>query len=196
MTEERPPIELTDPRALRAYAHPVRGKLVGLLRRRGPLTATQAAALLGESTGTTSFHLRQLAKYGLVEEAPTGKGRAKPWQATSLMTNVPAIFANADATEAARQLRITMAETYFAALVRWHQRAGDETEEWQQAAAAGDRIIFVTPAELKQLTASIEELLEPYGRRLGHPEERPPGARDVTYFHYAIPTDPPDQPTD
>src|SRR6516225_3617169 len=86
MPDERPPIELTDPRALRAYAHPVRGKLVGLLRRRGPLTATQAAELLGESSGTTSFHLRQLAKYGLAEEAGGGTGREKPWRATTTST--------------------------------------------------------------------------------------------------------------
>ncbi|MGH3152377.1 MAG: winged helix-turn-helix domain-containing protein, partial [Streptosporangiaceae bacterium] len=67
-------IKLTDARALRAYAHPVRMKLVGLLRTEGPLTATRAAELLGESTGTCSFHLRQLAKYGLVEEAGGGTG--------------------------------------------------------------------------------------------------------------------------
>ena len=60
---------LTDPRALRADAHPVRMALMGLLRTEGPLTATRAAELLGESSGTCSFHLRQLAKYGLVEEA-------------------------------------------------------------------------------------------------------------------------------
>src|SRR5215510_12166621 len=154
MADERPPIELTDPRALRAYAHPVRGKLVALLRRHGPLTATRAAEMLGESSGTTSFHLRQLAKYGLVEEAPSGKGRAKPWQATSLMTHVPPIFANQEAAEAAKQLRISMAEGYFATLVRWVQRAGEETEEWQRAAALGDRIIFVTPDELEQLSES------------------------------------------
>ena len=65
---------LTDPRALRAYAHPVRMALVGLLRTEGPLTATRAAELLGESSGTCSFHLRQLAKYGLVEEAGGGTG--------------------------------------------------------------------------------------------------------------------------
>ena len=50
-----------DPKALRAYAHPVRMTLIGLLRVRGPLTATQAARLTGESSGTCSFHLRQLA---------------------------------------------------------------------------------------------------------------------------------------
>src|SRR6202034_4268220 len=76
---------LTDPRALRAYAHPVRMKLVGLLRTEGPLTATRAAELLGESSGTCSFHLRQLAKYGLVEEDGGGTGREKPWRATSMV---------------------------------------------------------------------------------------------------------------
>src|SRR5207244_3338301 len=69
---------LTDPRALRAYAHPVRMALMGLLRTEGPLTATRAAELLGESSGTCSFHLRQLARYGLVEEAGGGTGREKP----------------------------------------------------------------------------------------------------------------------
>src|SRR5580704_4658774 len=67
---------LTDAKALRAYAHPVRMALVGLLRTEGPLTATRAAELLGESSGTCSFHLRQLAKYGLVEAAGGG-GRSR-----------------------------------------------------------------------------------------------------------------------
>src|ERR1700730_15563204 len=77
---------LTDPRALRAYAHPVRMALVGLLRTEGPLTATRGAELLGESSGTCSFHLRQLARYGLVEEAGGGTGREKPWRATTTST--------------------------------------------------------------------------------------------------------------
>src|SRR3984885_15977455 len=80
---ERTVTRLTDARALRAYAHPVRMKLVGLLRTEGPLTATRAGELLGESSGTTSFHLRQLAKYGLVEEAGGGTGRQKPWRGGS-----------------------------------------------------------------------------------------------------------------
>src|SRR6202000_1732205 len=58
-------MEITDPRALRAYAHPIRLKLVGLLRRSGPLTATQAGEKLRESAATCSFHLRQLAEYVL-----------------------------------------------------------------------------------------------------------------------------------
>src|ERR1700760_2785790 len=68
-TRERTVTRLTDPRALRAYAHPVRMRLMGLLRTEGPLTATRAADLLGEPSGPCSFPLRQRAKYGLVEEA-------------------------------------------------------------------------------------------------------------------------------
>ena len=67
MTERT--IKLTDPRALRAVAHPTRLALVGLLRREGPMTATEAGETIGESAASCSFHLRQLAKYGLVEEA-------------------------------------------------------------------------------------------------------------------------------
>ncbi|HWD74930.1 MAG TPA: helix-turn-helix domain-containing protein, partial [Solirubrobacteraceae bacterium] len=72
-------VEVTDPRSLRGLAHPVRLALIGLLRREGPLTATQAGERIGESPASCSFHLRQLAKYGLVEEAGAGPGRRRPW---------------------------------------------------------------------------------------------------------------------
>src|SRR4051794_27237968 len=80
-------VQLTDPRALRALAHPTRLQLVGLLRQEGPLTATQAGERLGESPASCSFHLRQLAKWGLVEEAGGGRGRERPWRATARYTS-------------------------------------------------------------------------------------------------------------
>jgi DNA-binding transcriptional ArsR family regulator len=190
MSDERPPVELTDPRALRAYAHPVRNKLVGMLRRRGPLTATQAGQLLGESSGTTSFHLRQLAKYGLVEPAPGGKGREKPWQATSLLTTVPAIAPSPEAFEAAKDLKAALAGDYFRKLTGYLRRSGQESEQWQRAAIFGDLILFVTPEELTMLSDALDELLRPYARRLGNVEERPSGARDVTFISLAFPTEP------
>src|ERR1700753_3351958 len=65
-------VQLTDPRALRAGAHPTRLKLLGVLRRVGPLTATQAGERIGERPAGCSFHLRPLAKGGLVEGAGGG----------------------------------------------------------------------------------------------------------------------------
>src|ERR1700761_9081023 len=111
--------ELTDPRALRAYAHPVRMKLVGLLRTEGPLTATRAGELLGESSGTTSFHLRQLAKYGLVEEAGGGTGREKPWRATTTSTAFSTVTDSPEMAAATGMVATVMAEGYFEQLMNW-----------------------------------------------------------------------------
>src|ERR1700691_1780575 len=125
---------LTDPRALRAYAHPVRLKLVGLLRTEGPLTATRAGELLGESSGTCSFHLRQLARYGLVEEAGGGSGREKPWRGTTTPTSWDEQQETPEAAAAASMLTEAVAELYFAELRRWLAARPGESEEWQRSA--------------------------------------------------------------
>src|SRR5579872_2886079 len=112
-SERRTVTRLTDPRALRALAHPLRLKLVGVLRLHGPLTATRAGELLGESSASTSFHLRQLAKYGLVEEAGGGHGRERPWRATKLFTDIPEISRDPKVGAASALTRGVVAEYYF-----------------------------------------------------------------------------------
>jgi DNA-binding transcriptional ArsR family regulator len=72
--------DVSDPRAMRALAHPVRLALLDALGIHGPLTATEAGEAIGESPTTCSFHFRQLAKYGFVEEAGRGAGRRRPWR--------------------------------------------------------------------------------------------------------------------
>ena len=72
--------DLTDPRAIRALAHPLRWALLEALAEAGTLTATQASDMLGESPANCAFHLRTLAKYGFVEEAGGGRGRERPWR--------------------------------------------------------------------------------------------------------------------
>ena len=73
-------LDLTDPKAIRALAHPLRWALLEALGHAGTLTATQASEMLGESPANCAFHLRTLAKYGFVEEAGGGKGRERPWR--------------------------------------------------------------------------------------------------------------------
>jgi predicted transcriptional regulator len=194
MTDPRPPAprdrpvtRLTDPRALRALAHPLRISLVGLLRREGPMTATRAAERLGESSGSCSFHLRQLAKYGLVEEAGGGRGRERPWKATTMFTNWPDVAIEPDQQAAAGLLYSVLAERYFDRLMRWLERKPDEPEQWQQAAPFGDLMLYLTADELAGLAEQQRALLEPYLDRLDHPELRPPGARVVTYLQLAFP---------
>ncbi|HTX26416.1 MAG TPA: helix-turn-helix domain-containing protein [Streptosporangiaceae bacterium] len=178
---------LTDPRALRAYAHPIRMKLMGLLRTEGPLTATSAAELLGESSGTCSFHLRQLAKYGLVEEAGGGTGRQKPWRATTTSTGWDAVAKTPEAAAATGLLNTIVAEEYFDQLMRWLEASPNEPEEWQDAVQLGDRLLYVTADELAELGREVRELVDVYFERQLKPELRPAGARLVTYLHLAFP---------
>lgn len=180
---------LADPRALRAYAHPVRMTLMGLLRTEGPLTATRAAELIGESSGTTSFHLRQLAKYGLVEEAGGGTGREKPWRATTMLTGWESVTDSPEMAAATGLLQSVIAERYFAQLMRWLEASQDQPREWQRAALLGDRILYVTPAELEELSRRVGELLDQYFERMTRPELRPPGARKVSWLDIAFPSD-------
>ena len=178
---------LRDPRALRALAHPTRLSLVGLLRVEGPLTATRAAQLLGESSASMSFHLRQLAKYGLVEEAGGGKGRERPWRATAMFTNLPDVAENPDVAVAADLLTSVIADRYFEDLMRWLEARQAEPQEWQRVAQFGDTFLYVTPDELAALSEQTQQMMDQFIDRQAHPELRPPDARLVTYLHLAFP---------
>ncbi len=164
-------------------------KLVGLLRTEGPLTATRAAELLAESSGTCSFHLRQLAKYGLVEEAGGGTGREKPWRATTTSTDWDAVADTPELSAATGMLNTMVAETYFEQLMRFLESKPEEPREWQDAAMLGDRILYLTAEELAELGRKVHEMVDVYFERLVKPELRPPGARPVSYLTIAFPND-------
>src|SRR5581483_3017451 len=155
-------VQLTDPRALRAVAHPTRLKLLALLRRVGPLTATQAGERIEESPAGCSFHLRQLAKWGLVEEAGGGRGRARPWRATSRSTSWSA--AAPGAAEASAALSELVIRRQLEELLAWNERSPEEPEEWRAAQQWGDTLLHLTPAELEELGARVWELVTSYER--------------------------------
>jgi DNA-binding transcriptional ArsR family regulator len=165
---------LTYPKALRALAHPTRLALVGLLRRHGPLTATAAGELLGESSASASFHLRQLAKYDLVEEAGGGQGRQRPWRATTMFTGWPDVADSPELAAASSLLRSVLAEGYFEHLMRWLESRDSEPEAWQEAARFGDTLLYVTADELRELASDEQALMDRYVERLTRPSSVAP----------------------
>jgi predicted ArsR family transcriptional regulator len=191
MSDEEAPgrsvTRLEDAKALRAYAHPVRMKLIMALRTRGPLTATQAGRLLGESSGTCSFHLRQLAKYGLVEETGGGTGREKPWRATTTSTAWDDAPDDPETAAAAGLLSEVLVEWYFAQVMQYLEARSSETQEWQRAAYVGDRFLWLTADELAQLGRDVAAVTDQYFERTVKPELRPAGARFVTVLNFAFP---------
>jgi DNA-binding transcriptional ArsR family regulator len=180
-------VELRDARALRALAHPTRLKLVGLLRLQGPMTATQAARELGETPQRCTFHLGQLAKYGLVEEAGGGRGRERPWRATAFFTSWPNVMTEQEAAAAGQLLESVVAELHFEAVMGWIERKDEEPQEWQEAAQLNDTVLYLTPGELEELGRDIWSLFEPYMARGERADVRPEGARPVTILNLAYP---------
>lgn len=180
-------VQLTDPRALRAVAHPTRLKLLSLLRRVGPLTATQAGARIEESPAGCSFHLRQLAKWGLVEEAGGGRGRARPWRATASGHEWASRAPGGGPDEAGDMLTRVVVERWFEETQRWVDRRQDESEEWAEAGVLGDRMLYLTAEELEDLNRRIGRMLEPYARRITDHAARPADARAVTFIQLGFP---------
>ena len=183
-------VELRDAHALRALAHPTRLKLVGLLRLQGPLTATQAARELGETPQRCTFHLGQLAKYGLVEEAGGGRGRERPWRATASFTSWPNVLTEQEAAVAGQLLEAVVAEQHFEAVMGWIERKHEEPQEWQEAAQLNDVALYLTAGELEELGQAIWSLFERYLGRAERAESRPEGARPVTVLNLAFPRTP------
>ena len=178
-------LHLNDPQAIRAYAHRTRMELVGLLRTEGPLTATRAAELTGESVASCSYHLRMLAKYGVVEEVP-GPGRQKPWRATAQFTAIPRASADPAVAAATAELRVFLAQQYFEEAVHAERNRDRLPKEWQEAEAFGDQLLYLTAAELVELRDGIDELLSRFHDRNTQPELRPEGAELVQVLRIAF----------
>jgi predicted ArsR family transcriptional regulator len=179
---------VTGARTMRALAHPVRIKLLELVALRGPMTASQCAPLVGESPSSCSFHLRQLAKYGYVEEAPGGTGRNRPWQAVSIGhqwepdegSTVAARAASAALTEQFSERSAELHREYLAAASRFEP-------EWAKAALDFSGNLYLTAAELSEMQSALLDLWRTYLDRLDDPARRPPGARLVHLRTQAFP---------
>jgi predicted ArsR family transcriptional regulator len=180
-------VELTDPKALRAYAHPIRMALLGLLRREGPRTATQAAAEIGESVASCSFHLRQLAKYGLVEEVTGVRGRAKPWRATARYTSWRSDSEDPEIAAAATELERSVLDQYHRRAAAWLDRRASEPAVWRRAGQSSDYLVHLTAAETRRLTQRLAAIVEEFTPRNDDPALRPDGSRPVHLIHLVVP---------
>jgi hypothetical protein len=187
-SEEDQPHEfdLTDPRAMRALAHPVRMALIELLRTHQTITATQASELLGETPANCAFHLRTLGKYGFVREAGGGRGRERPWQAGTTRIRLRSEQADPRANIAAQVLGEMWRD-------RWFERARQGLAAplppgWEGTRQASMSRCYLTPEELKQVGDVIVEILSQHEERID-PALRPEGALPVDLMFFAYPTE-------
>jgi DNA-binding transcriptional ArsR family regulator len=188
--------EISDPRTLRALTHPVRIALIEVLSLHGSMTATQAGELIGESPTTCSFHLRQLAKYGLVEEAGGGSGRARPWKMTSIGMRIGNRSGDTETELAAGALTRMLRERQLARYRTWLETRSTYPKRWRDAVGVSEYVFYLTVDELKALHEELTALLLPrFRQRLTDPASRPAGAIPVEMlvFSYPIAPPPPEQ---
>jgi DNA-binding transcriptional ArsR family regulator len=185
--------ELTDARTMRALTHPVRVALIEELVHGGAMTATELGERIGETATTCSFHLRQLAKYGFVEEAGGGRGRSRPWRLTGIgWSFTPGGDPAAElASEAALRL---FRERQFARYETWRRTRGAYPPQWRQASEDSEYLFYLTAEETAQLGRELQDVLMRWFRlegRLNDPARRPPGSLPVEMLLFSFPIDPP-----
>jgi DNA-binding transcriptional ArsR family regulator len=189
MTDPLPSPQLRDPALMRALAHPARLAIMSYLSAGAAATATECAELVGLSPSATSYHLRALARAGLIEEAPSrGDGRERVWTRTDALRH----YQVATDQHADPELRAAEDQLVDAFLLLDDERARrfmahreKEPPEWYSVAVASDSLLQVTAAELGELRDKVFELLRPY--RKGERVDIPDGTRTVSASFRAFP---------
>ena len=148
------------PAALKALSHPVRLRMLGLLRSEGPATSTTLATRLGLNTGATSYHLRQLAQHGfVVDDAERGNGRERWWKAAHQATR-----SGDEPDEATRETLDAFLQAVAVVLTEQLQRAIEERSllpaEWRAASTFSDWSIRLTPSRAHALVQVLEAAIE------------------------------------
>jgi DNA-binding transcriptional ArsR family regulator len=174
------PLRLNDPRMMRALAHPARIAILQNLAVDGPATATECAQIAGLSPSACSYHLRALARYGLVEEDPGSApdGRHRPWRARVIAMSINDEPGQPAAVVAAgRLLKESLLASFDELRAQYLDRESSYPAEWRGAAGHSQDVLHVTAAELESLRGHLQEMLAGY-RRLDR-AARPPGAQRV-----------------
>lgn len=173
---------------LRALAHPLRSRLLGALRFHGPATATQLAARLGTNSGATSYHLRQLADVGLVEDdAERSTARDRVWRSAHDSTSWHStdFDDDPDARAADDWLVRHQASTSSHWLDDWLSARHEWPKEWREAADQSDYHLVLTAAGLQALMGELHAVVR---RHLDAEDPSAPGAERVTLLLQAFPS--------
>jgi DNA-binding transcriptional ArsR family regulator len=173
-------LEITDPRAMRALADPVRLTLLERLQRHGPATARELSTHVGTTLVVVEEHLRKLEAFGLVTGA---EGR---WRAVA--TGIR--FEPSDDAESQAAYRALSNEMFLRVDElprRWMAEVEPQLEpEWRKVSGFANARMMLTSEEAEALDAQMEQLLVPYVTR--DAADAPDGARPVRLLRYLMPS--------
>lgn len=181
------PVRLRDARAIRALAHPARLAVLDALTGRATITATEAAEIAGLSPSAMSYHLRALAKWGIVREADAAgdvDGRERRWERAGAGLNVDPPPHGADAATAF--IATHYLDQARAQLAQWLERQSGEPEFWRENAVVAFREAWLTEEQAGEVRRLADSLLEYTGAPRDSP---PPDARRMRLAFLMFPVD-------
>jgi len=183
--DDRGRVVLSDPRAIRALAHPARLAIIETLHSGQELTATELASVTGLSPSATSYHLKTLQKWGIVEAGEVrADGRDRPWRAVgrSIMVASAAPSSTALAEIAIMDAFLDRNRVLASEFL---SRQADEPPEWRDAAELASHDFWLTAEELAKVVQAIRDVLAPYEER--RRDVRPAASRRVRIARLVVP---------
>jgi hypothetical protein len=172
----------SDPKRLRALAHPLRWKLIDLLDSEESATATRCSEVLGESVASCSYHLGILGKYGYVERVLGQPGRDKPWRLADRQQMLSCDGTSLEAELAAEAATEAFLDHEFARAKDRLRRRDHEPAEWRDASGMLGSTVYVTADELREISDQLTRIAVRYRDRQEDPALRPEGARLARVF--------------
>ncbi|MEU7748845.1 helix-turn-helix domain-containing protein [Nonomuraea sp. NPDC049158] len=179
--------KISDPQVLKVVAHPLRVRLLGLLRGDGPATASELGRKVGESSGSTSYHLRELAKYGFIEEDPERRdGRERRWRARHQYTSWDNLemAATPEGQEAVRIMQLRQLEALGRAVEAFE--AGEWPAELVEVSGMSDHLVRLPAAGVRELSERVDALV----RELSERYADDPGAVPMSVWSAVFPRGP------
>jgi DNA-binding transcriptional ArsR family regulator len=189
-TKKRPgvdgPVVLSDPRAIKALAHPARLAVIDEFFAGRRLTATECAEIAGLSASAMSYHLRALEKWGIIRRSETtGDGRERPWEAAgdrlAIDSAEPRASAAGEAVLVARVLDRQRTET-----LDWFSEQNEETSGWYDSLSISSGEYWLTHEEAKRLSEQLTALMGTF--ELHKSDARPADSRRVRVTYTVVPT--------
>jgi DNA-binding transcriptional ArsR family regulator len=178
-----------DARTLRGLAHPLRVRLLGILRTDGPATATQLAERLGLSSAATSYHLRQLAQHGFItEDENRGQPRERWWRPAHRSTSLD--FAELNDTDSLASGEVYLrgvAQAYAARVMDHLDELATLPPAWRAAGTMSDVLLRLTPEEADDVADRMWAIVQEYRRADDETAQVPDGARRVNVQLHVFP---------
>ncbi|WP_078591764.1 helix-turn-helix domain-containing protein [Streptomyces megasporus] len=176
-----------DAEALKALTHPLRIRLLGLLREDGPATATELAERTGESSASTSYHLRVLARHAFVAEAEHRDGRERRWRAVHSLTswNNTAMHASPDGRASVSAIRRFQLD-HLERVLRRHEEdlaSGRLGPRWVEPSGVEDLLVRLTPESLTELRETLRRKTAELAAR----DEGDPRGEKVVFLYAGLP---------